>query len=226
MLNQQTIGIDLPWQPCWLISIAPSNRQITPAEKSAFETARAALERTTAELLELEAHADLPAFVMTSARRRYEIARAEYVSCELRLRAAALVPPTMAGTSHVTVTIVGSDPQVRDSIALLLRVHRRLDVRDAKFGRWYDDPVRDLPRVVIVDVRDDELRAAHWFAGTLRTLAPRPSVIALVWPGHAHRFQDRADRVVAKPLAIRQLLAALDEIVLGDRRLPSPEPPA
>ena len=77
--------------------------------------------------------------------------------------------------------------------------------------------------MVIVDVRDDGLlRAAHWFAGTLRALAPRPSVIALVWPGDAHRFRDRADSVIEKPLAIRQLLAALDEIIEADRRLPSP----
>ena len=108
---------------------------ITPAEKSAFETARAALERATAELLELEAHVDLPAFVLASARRRYDLARADYISCELRLRASALTPPAMAGTSPVTVTVVSSDPHVRDSIAVLLRVHRRLAVRGAEFGR-------------------------------------------------------------------------------------------
>jgi len=200
---------------------------ITSPDKAAFEVARVALQRATAELLRLKAHSDLPSFVWAGARRRYELARVDYFCCASRLRIAARAPSPAPEAAALTTVIIGSDAHVRESIAVLLRVHGRVAVHHAAPGRWYADPGYAIPQVVVIDVRRDSLTAAHWIIDTLRRLSPQPYVIALTWAVHTASLANRVDRAVAKPLAIRQLLAALDgaPAVLRRRASASTRPP-
>jgi hypothetical protein len=92
------------------------------SRKVLFRGGRAEL-RATSELLQLEFHVDVPPSLRASARRRYELARAGYVSSELHPCAAALKPSVPVPS--ITAVIVGSDVHVRESIALLLRLHRQ-----------------------------------------------------------------------------------------------------
>jgi hypothetical protein len=68
---------------------------------------------------------------------------------------------------RLTTAVVSGDAHVRNSLALLLRMHRGFAVEEADFERRYDDPDRDTPHVVMIDVREDRLQQAEWFARRL-----------------------------------------------------------
>lgn len=181
---------------------------ITQDDKAAFDAACTVLGKATDEIMRLERTIEASEEALARARRRYEQARIEYICCQLRLRTAAIT--SLPGSKPTTVSIMGEDVHIRESIAALLYVHRTLHAVTCGFGHWYADASSPGSQTLLVDVGEHSVDDAFRFIKSLDGLPAKPRIIAMVWPNRAASFIESVDRIVEKPLGLTRLLDAID----------------
>ncbi|MEM5425933.1 response regulator receiver protein [Paraburkholderia ferrariae] len=193
---------------------------LKPDDALAFGTAVAELKRATQDLERLEHDPATSPAGLARAQDRYYLSRLEWLrsECQLRRSAAHGVPKPVPVSGPIV--IVGHDKWVRDSLAVLLDVkgygrgYGRSKAR--AFDTWHEVWL-EASQLIVVDVSLFSRGASTLLIEGFDTCIERPPIIALVWPQDAPAFTGKVDEIIHKPLALNELLNAIDRI--GDCHL-------
>lgn len=188
---------------------------LKPEDTLAFDTAIAELNRATQDLERLEHDPATSLAGLARALDRYYLSRLAWLrsECQLRASTAHRIPklPPAAGP----IVIVGHDKWVRDSLAVLLDVKGYGRSKARGFDNWHEVWL-EPSQLIVVDVSPFSRGASTLLVDGFDTCIERPRIIALVWPQDVPGFTGKVDEIVAKPLALNELLNAIDRIGVCD----------